>query len=391
MSASPAAPGRLDRAACIEDLRGMARRHLPRMVFDYIDGAASEELTARRNRWAFGHCLLEQAILADVAERSVATTLFGQIHSMPVVVGPTGLNGAYWLDGDLCLARAAAAHNVPFVMSTAATTSLDRLAANAGPARWFQLYMMRDRGLVRAFLDRVAAAGFPVLQLTVDTAVAGRRNRDIHNGFTLPFRWSASKLFDCVRHPRWALQMARGGAPELTLFAEVLGAAARGGTISDVMQQQLSSAFNWRDLAWLRAHWTGKLVLKGVSRPEHVTGAIAAGVDGVVVSNHGGRQLDGAASALEQLPAVVDAAQGRLTVLVDSGFRTGTDIAKAIALGADAVQLGRATLYALAAGGEAGVRYGLRILHDELDRAMALCGAASLEQLRGRARLLIPR
>lgn len=375
----------LRRAACIDDLRTMAQRSTPRMVFDYIDGAAGSETTARRNRSAFKRCLLSQEVLVDVSTRSLATTLFGQQVSMPVIIGPTGLNGAYWLNGDLCLARAAAAESVPFVMSTAACVGLEELASQAGPARWFQLYMMKDRALVEGFLARVAAAGFSVLQLTVDTAVAGRRNRDIHNGFTLPFRWTPRNLLDCALHPRWSLQMLRGGIPELKLFADVLGNAARGGTISAVMQQQLSSAFSWKDLEWLRAQWPGKLVLKGITQAHDIQPALDAGVDGIVVSNHGGRQLDGTRSSLESLPAIVETVQERLTILIDSGFRTGADIAKALALGADGVQLGRPMLYALAAGGEAGVRQGLSILRDELDRSMAMCGAVSLSQLRGRA------
>lgn len=372
-------------AACIEDLRHIARSRLPRMVFDYIDGAAGAALTAQRNRAVFERCLLSQEILTDVSVRSLSTTLFGQPVSMPVVIGPTGLNGAYWLDGDLCLARAAAAEQVPFVMSTAACVGLDEMASQAGALRWFQLYMMKDRSMVQKLLARVAAKGFDVLQLTVDTAVAGRRNRDIRNGFTLPFRWTLPNVLDCARHPRWALQMLRGGSPRLKLFAEVLGQAARGGTISEVMQQQLSSAFTWHDLEWLRAQWPGQLVLKGVSSIEHVRGALGTGVDGVVVSNHGGRQLDGTAATLECLPYVAEAAQDRLTILVDSGFRTGSDVAKALALGANGVQLGRSMLYALASGGQAGVQQGLAIVRDELDRAMALCGAVSVEQLRGRA------
>jgi len=244
--------------------------------------------------------------------------------------------------------------------------------------------MLKDRGLVDAFLQRLHASGFEVLQLTVDTAVAGRRNRDIRNGFTLPFRWTARNLADTALHPRWALAMLRAGSPALRLFEDIAGEPPCGATISDVMQQQLSSSFTWGDLEWLRARWPGHLMLKGISSAEQTRQALAAGADGVVVSNHGGRQLDGTRSTLEWLPEVVDAAAGRAAILVDSGFRSGTDIAKAIALGADAVQLGRPTLYGLAAAGEAGVRQALEILRQEFDRAMALCGATTPAQLRGR-------
>lgn len=384
MAAAFTPPAALRRAASIEDLRQIARRRLPRMVFDYIDGGAGEESTLRRNRAGFERFTLQPDVLADLSQRDIGITLFGQRLSSPLIVGPTGMNGAFWPLGDLCLARAAHAENIPFVMSTAATVGLQALQDAAGPLRWFQLYMLRDRGLAQALLDRVAAAGFGVLQLTVDTAVSGRRNRDIRNGFTLPFRWSPGKLLDTARCPHWALQMLRTGSPSLALFAETVGPVPRGGTIVEVMQKQIHDGFGWSDLAWLRAHWKGRLVLKGISQPTHVLRALDAGVDGVVVSNHGGRQLDGASSTIEQLPACVEAAAGRMPVLVDSGFRSGADVAKAIALGADAVQLGRATLYGLAAGGETGARHALRLMTDEFDRSMAQCGATTPAQLRGR-------
>ena len=375
----------LRRAASIDDLRALALRKLPRMVFDYIDGASGEESTARRNRSGFERFLLRPEILVDLSARSLATTLFGEAVGMPVVIGPTGMNGAYWADGDLCLARAAKAANIPFVMSTAATVTLSTMAEAAGPLRWFQLYMLRDRGLATALLDRVRSSGFEVLQLTVDTAVTGRRNRDVRNGFTLPFRWSSRNLINTMQRPAWALQMLRCGSPTLKLFAEVVGPLQRGTTITEVVQRQISDSFTWKDLDWLRSCWPGKLVLKGVSEPAHVARAHSAGVDGVVVSNHGGRQLDGTGSTIEQLPRIADAASGRMTVLIDGGFRHGADIAKALALGADAVQLGRPTLYGLAAAGQSGVSHALGILSAELEVAMALSGAASVQQLRGRA------
>ena len=356
------------------------------MVFDYIDGAAGDESTARRNRSVFEQFHLVPDVLVDVSQRSLQCELFGQPVSMPVVIGPTGLNGAFWPLGDLCLACAAKAENIPFVMSTAATVGLDDLVAHAGPLRWFQLYMLKDRGMVKAFLERVQASGFHVLELTVDTTVAGRRNRDIRNAFTLPFQWDAKKIWDTVRCPQWALGMLRHGSPTLKLFSEILGAVPTGATISEVMAQQLSNSFTWADIAWLRERWVGPLVLKGIYTTDHARRAIAAGIDGIVVSNHGGRQLDGSGSTLEALHQVVAAVDGRITVLADSGFRSGTDIAKALAMGADAVQLGRATLFGLAAGGEKGVGHALGILAQELDRSMALCGARSPLQLRGRIR-----
>ncbi|WP_264623004.1 alpha-hydroxy acid oxidase [Kerstersia gyiorum] len=375
----------LERVACINDFRELARRRLPRMVFDYIDGAVGDETTARRNRQALDQVLLQQEVLVDVSRRSVASELFGQAVAMPVVIGPTGLNGAYWRNGDLCLARAAQSRNIPFVMSTAATVGLSTLVEAAGPMRWFQLYMLKDRVLNECLLERLVAEGFSVLELTVDTAVAGRRNRDIRNGFTLPFRWTLPNLWDTARHPQWALAMLQQGAPSLKLFAESIGTLPQGKTISEVMAQQISSSFTWHDLEWLRARWPGKLVLKGIATAVQTRQAISMGIDGVVVSNHGGRQQEGSRASIESLPEVVDAAGGQCTVLIDSGFRNGADIAKALALGADGVQLGRATLYALSAAGEVGVCRALDILSAELDQAMALSGAVSIAQLRGRA------
>lgn len=374
----------LQQAASISDLREMARQQLPKMVFDYIDGAAGEEITAKRNREAFNDVHLTPNGLVDVSTRSVGSQLFGSKVAFPVVIGPTGLNGAFWPDGDLALARAAALAEIPFVLSTAATANLDTVSQSAGPLRWFQLYMMKDRGLVEAFLQRVFEHGYDVLQLTVDTSVSGRRNRDIRNGFTLPFRWTMKNLMDSAVHPRWSFSMLRSGVPMLRLFEDIAGAPPQGATISDVMQQQLSSSFTWIDLGWLRSRWKGKLMIKGISSPTQACQAIDAGADGLVVSNHGGRQLDGTRSTIEWLPEIVAAVDGRTTVLVDSGFRSGIDIGKAIALGADGVQLGRATLYGLAAAGEKGVLHALDILKSELDRTMALCGARSIIELRGR-------
>ena len=380
-----ATPARLARAATIDDLRRLARARLPRMVFDYIDGASGLEATARRNRDGFARFLLRPDIMADVSAVDLSVTVLGERLAMPFVIGPTGLNGAFWPEGDLCIARAARAEQVPFVMSTAATSGLDPVSAVAGPLRWFQLYLFRDRALVATLLERVRASGFTVLQVTVDTPLAGRRNRDIRNGFSLPFRWSARNLLDTALHPGWALQMLASGAPRLRLFAEFAGQPGRGQTIAQVLQQQISRSIGWDDVAWLRAQWPGKLVLKGVGQPQHIRQAVAAGVDGVVVSNHGGRQLDGAPSTIETLPRLADAAAGSaLELLIDSGFRCGADAAKALALGASAVQLGRPTLYGLAAAGEAGVRHALRILADDLALAVALSGASAVAGLRGK-------
>lgn len=371
-------------AADIFELRTLARRNLPRMVFDYIDGAAGLEATASRNRLALDQVLLRQEVMVDLSNRSLVTKVLGKDIAMPMIIGPTGLNGAYWPDGDLCLAEAAREADIPFVMSTVATATLSQLLPSCGPLRWFQMYMLKDRSMAEALIERVVAAGFDTMELTIDTPIPGRRNRDVRNSFTMPFRWTARNLLDAAMHPRWALSML-SSPPSLRLFADIVGHVPGGKTISEVVQQQFSSSFTWKDIDWLRDQWKGKLVLKGISEPNHVRMALNLGMDGVVVSNHGGRQLEGALSSIENLPRVVDAAAGRCAVLIDSGFRTGTDIAKAIALGADAVQLGRATLFGLAAGGKAGVSQALKILAAEFDQAMALCGATHPHELRGRA------
>ncbi|MFA7390739.1 MAG: alpha-hydroxy acid oxidase [Pigmentiphaga sp.] len=377
--------GRFDACADAEDFRVRASRRLPRMVFDYIDGAAGRESTADRNLSALRKVALCPNILQDVSRVDTSCRLFGQPSRLPIVIAPTGLNGAYWHQGDLALARAAKASGIPFVMSTAACVTLDDMHRTAGPLRWFQLYMFKDKALALSLLERVWQYGFEVLELTVDTPVGGYRNRDIRNGFSLPFRWSLPKLWDVARHPRWTAQMLAGGLPTLKLFAEVVGPIPAGETITAVMNQQLSSTFDWQDLAWLRRHWPGKLVLKGVGCAAHAVAAQREGIDGVVVSNHGGRQLDGSVSSVESLPEIVQAVGGGMVILIDSGFRSGTDVAKAIALGADGVQLGRAVLYALAAGGEAAVRRMLDIMRVELHSAMAMTGSTGIAALRGKA------
>lgn len=360
------------------------KKRLPKMVFEFIDGAAGYELTAGRNRRQLDDVLLKQEVLIDVSKRTTATKVFGQDLAYPFMIGPTGLNGAFWVNGDLHLAQAAKEANIPFIISTCATSKLNEIERVAGDLRWFQLYMLKDRGLAKSLLDRIAGSGFHVLELTIDTPIPGRRNRDVRNGFTIPFRWNLANFFDTAMHPRWALSMLKHGAPTLKVFAEIIGKVPTGRTVSEVVQQQFSDSFTWNDIDWLRDHWQGKLVLKGVSSAANTRQAISLGLDGVVISNHGGRQLEGARSTIECLPEVADAAAGSCTVLIDSGFRSGSDIAKAIALGADAVQLGRSTLYGLAAGGKAGVSHALKILGSEFDIAMALSGARTPQELRGR-------
>ncbi len=367
--------------ASIADFRDSARRRLPRMVFDFIDGASGTEATLRRNRAALDEWLLLGRAPVDVAERTTAVELFGGVSAAPLVIGPTGLAGVARPGAELQLARAAARFGIPFVMSTAAATSLESVARASSGRRWFQLYLLRDRTLTERLIDQVADLGFELIEVTVDCAVPGTRLRDSRNGFSLPFAWTAGKLLSVMAHPAWAIAMARTGMPSLEIVAPLVASGGKAATISGVMGTLLNASVTWDDLAWLRGRWKGKLVIKGLIDPADARQAARLGADGVVVSNHGGRQLDGAAAAIDLLPEIVAEVGSAMTVLVDSGFRTGTDIVKALALGASAVQVGRATLYAAAAAGEAGVLRALEIFQAELDTAMALVGARNPREI----------
>lgn len=365
----------------IADMRAEAARVLPRMVFDFIDGGAGEEATARWNVEALAQWRLIGRAPINVDCRQTRTTLFGHHVAAPIVIGPTGLAGVVRPGAELDLARAAAAFGVPFVVSTAAAVDLEQVARAGDGTKWFQLYMLRDRSLTLRLLDRVRDLGFDLVQVTVDCAVPGKRYRDARNGFSLPWRWTPAKFISMLKHLRWALAMARHGTPRLAIVANLIGNDGPAATIAAAMGRLLNPAVDWAELAWLRDQWRGKLVVKGLIDPEAAALARRYGMDGIVVSNHGGRQLDGAAASIDMLPEMVAAAGEQLTVLIDGGFRSGTDIAKALALGAHAVQFGRATLYAAAAGGQPGVSRALTILSEEFDAAMALVGATAPERI----------
>ncbi len=358
----------------VEGFRERARRRLPRFVFDFIDGGSGGESTLLENRAALDRIRLVGSGPRDMHECSQETCLFGRTIAMPLVIGPTGLAGAARSGGDAALARAAGVAGIPFVMSSAATATMEAVAeAGEGP-KWFQLYVFRDRAVTLRLIERAAALGFEALEVTVDNTIPGRRLRDVRNGFTLPFRWNAGKLCSLLAHPGWTLDMVRVGPPRLKVMAAELDLQATE-TIAELMQAQLDPSVDWDDIKWVRNAWKGPLIVKGLLDPAQVGKAIDAGVDGIVVSNHGGRQIDGAVATIDILPEFVEAAAGQLTILIDSGFRTGSDIARALALGADAVQVGRATLYALAAAGEAGVRKALDVLREELRVVQMLAGA----------------
>jgi len=362
----------------IDDLRLAARRVLPRMVFDFADGGAQSESTLHANRAAFERYRLLASGPKDVHSRSTATRLFGAEVKMPLIIGPTGYAGIFWPQGDVALARSAARFGIPFVISHGANVPLEIIAKDGGGRLWLQIYLasLRDRSL--QLIRRAQELGFEALEVTVDTAIPGRRLRDIRNGFGMPLTWTPTKLVDVLGHPGWLLRTLRHGIPTPGLMEASGG--KKWATISDFARAQINPAITWEDLKWLRDQWKGILIVKGLLDPEEMPQALAAGYDGVVVSNHGGRQLDGAVSTIDMLCEFVTAAAGRISVLIDSGFRSGTDILRALALGAAGVQVGRPTLYGLAVAGEAGVDRALSIFGQELDIAMALTGLTRPDQ-----------
>jgi len=352
------------------------------MVFDFVDGAAEAETTARANRRALDSVAVVPDPLRDVTRRTTSVEIFGRTSRMPIIIGPTGMNSAYWPRGDIALARAAAKFGIPFVMSWGANVSMTEIREESAARQWFQINLPRGQELWKPILESVMSAGFEALEVTVDTPVPGRRLRDLHNELDLPMRWTMSKVAQMVRRPRWTYQMARQGTPEPVNVKAAYAIAARHVNGSELTSKMSNAAPTWEDLKRVRDIWRSPLIVKGLTNPREVGAAIDAGCDGIVVSNHGGRQLDGAVSTVAMLPEFAREARGRIALLIDSGFRCGTDVLKALALGATAVQIGRATVYGLAAGGQLGVERALEILHEELDTAMALSGVTSVAQAR---------
>ncbi len=373
----------LRRAHSIADLRDMARAILPGMVFDALDGGAGAEETLDENRAALRRVGLVPRAPFDVSKRSTAVELFGAPAAFPVAVGPTGLASAFWPNADTALARAAARAGVPFTLSSGAGVTPEEVARTCDGRKWFQLYMPPDRAVVAGWLARVKAAGFELVEVTADAAVPGSRLRDARNGFSMPLRWTPRKAMEIAMRPRWALRLARHGVPVAALKypPEDGGPVRRTHTRGESLRHRFDPAFDWDAVKWLRDAWKGPLVVKGLSDPRAVEPALAIGIDGIVVSNHGGRQLDGSVASISVLPEFAAAAKGRMTLLVDSGFRSGTDVLKGLALGASAVQVGRATLFGLTVAGEDGAYHALQILRREIDNAMALCGVTAPGQL----------
>ena len=363
----------------IDDLRAAARRRLPRLVFDFIDGGARDESTLRANRRAFDAWHLMPRVGVDVGRRQPATSLLGRPAALPLVLAPTGLAGLFRPQGELLACRAATAAGIPFCLSTNSVASLEAVAEDAPDSdRWFQLYPLRDRDLMADMLRRAKSHGYRTLCFTVDLPIQGCRERDVRNGFTLPLRPSLGTAWDVMRRPAWLWGLARSPVSFGNFPARPGGGVT---TIGQHVASLFDPSADWALIARLRQGWDGPFVIKGVLHPEDARAAVRAGADAVIVSNHGGRQLDTVPGACAALPGVAAAIRGEAEILLDGGVRRGTDILKALALGARACMIGRAFLWGLAAGGEAGVRRAIEILAAELDEAMTLAGVRDLAEI----------
>lgn len=366
----------------IEDLRERARRRLPAAVFDYVESGTGDERTLRANRAGFERYFLRPRVLTDVGTRDQSVTVLGQRLASPLVLAPTGLIGAVAPRAEILAARIAARKGIAFTLSSMATCSLEEVAAAAPPPLWFQLYIWRDRGLTRQFVERARAAGYQALCLTLDVQVPALRERDTRHGlFTIPSRLRPRTVLGALRKPRWLLSMLRGPLPTLKNFAGLPGAGIDPPSLGRFAISQLDPSVSWKDLDWFRSLWPGPLLLKGILTAEDARLAVEHGAEAVVVSNHGGRQLDGVPGAIDALPEVVDAVAGQAEVILDGGVRRGTDVVKAIALGARACMIGRAFVYGLAADGERGAEKALDLLLGEIDRTLALLGQPSVTGL----------
>lgn len=373
--------GRAQRAINIADLRALARRRLPAGVFDYIDGAAWDEATKQRNEADLQSLLLRPRMLVGATEIDLSTEVLGRRVTVPLLGAPTGLTGLVHHEGEVGIARAVHGAGSLYVLSSAASRTLEDVAAASPGPRWFQLYVGRDRGLAQALLERARVTGYEAVVVTVDTARPGPRERDARNGFIVPPRVTARTLVDGVRRPRWTANFL--SRPRILSESLLLSVAEEGQATSlgELIGRQFDPALSWRDIAWVQEHWDGPLLIKGILRGDDARQAASLGLAGVIVSNHGGRQLDHVTSSIRALPEVVDAAGSELEVYMDSGIRRGVDIIRALALGARGVLAGRALVYGLAAGGPAGAQRAMEILVDELRLAMTLMGCASVREL----------
>jgi len=366
---------------CVEDLRRLAVRRVPRMFYDYADSGSWTESTYRANESDFAAIKLRQRVATDIEKRSVRTTLAGIDVAMPVALAPVGLTGMQHADGEIVAARAAAKFGVPFTLSTMSICSIEDVAQGTSKPFWFQLYVMRDREFSGSLIDRAKAAGCSALMVTLDLQVLGQRHKDLINGLSAPPKPTPANILNMFTKPRWGLGML--GTPRRT-FRNIVG-HVKGvddmTSLSDWTRKQFDPTLSWKDLEWIKARWGGKLILKGILDAEDARTAADCGADAIVVSNHGGRQLDGAPSSIRALPAIADAVGTRTEVWMDGGIRSGQDVLKAVALGAKGTLIGRAYVYGLGAMGEAGVTQALEIIRNELDLTMAFCGRTDIHKV----------
>jgi L-lactate dehydrogenase (cytochrome) len=365
----------------IDDLRERARRRLPRSIFDYVDGGAEDEVTLRANRSGFQRYTFSPRVLVDVSNRDQSTTVLGQRLASPLILAPTGFTGMLWPQGEVAGARAAARKQLVYTLSTMSICSMEQVAeASSGPL-WFQLYVWRDREITRSLIERARAAGYQALVVTVDTPVLGQRERDVRNGLVVPPRIMLQNVLDTVGRVGWVSAMLR--APKITFgnFTDTPSVRHDPVSVAEFTTQQFSPAVSWADLDWFRSIWPGPLAIKGVMAAEDACRALDHGVDAIVVSNHGGRQCDYLPGAVEVLAEIVDAVEDRAEVILDGGVRRGSDVVKAVALGARACMIGKAYNYGVAAGGQRGAEKAIDILQKEIDRCLALIGRPRLSEL----------
>src|ERR1700748_678269 len=366
---------------CIEDLRQVHMRKVPKAFFDYADRGSYSEQTLRANRDDLQQIMFRQRILVDVSKRDLSTTILDEPASLPLILAPIGLCGMQYGDGEIHACRAAQAAGIPFTLSTMSICSIEDVAANVDKPFWFQLYVMKDRGFIKALIERAIAAKCSALVLTVDLQVIGQRHQDIKNGMTVPPEWSLSKLVDFATKPSWVSGVLRGKRRTFGNLAGHLKISDDITSLSTWINSQFDTTLNWKDVDWIRSIWPGKLVLKGILDSEDAEIAAKSGAQAIVVSNHGGRQLDGAPSSIEALPEIADTVGSKLEIMFDGGIRTGMDVMRALALGAKSCMIGRAYAYGLGAGGQEGVAKAIDILRNELNVTMGLCGVNTIAEI----------
>lgn len=371
----------LNKVTHIADFQRIARRRVPKMFYDYADSGSWSERTYRANESDLQRLLFKQRVAVNIEHRSVQSTLLGQQATMPVAIAPTGLTGMQHADGEILAALAAKNFGIPFTLSTMSICSIEDIAAHTQSPFWFQLYVMRDRSFIEALIDRAKAANCSALVLTLDLQVLGQRHKDIKNGLSTPPKPTLRNLLNLATKPYWCSQMLKTNR---RTFGNIVGHAKGVSDLSSLSvwtAEQFDPTLCWDDVAWIKSRWGGKIILKGIMDAEDAQHAVDAGADAIVVSNHGGRQLDGAPSTIAALPHIVKAVKGKMEIYMDGGIRSGQDVLRALALGADGVMIGRAFLYALGAAGQAGVERCLEIIKNELDVSMALCGKNRIEEL----------